>query len=199
MDKPEHSELGGPYVSVLYYTRDSEPLRWGSSYGLSIPAVVPRALYPGLKAPAISADLDQALYEGGSGPVYGWGFSPIAEAVANFGLSGPFVMMALWSIFFSWLSSQRSRGLAGMMVCATLFEEAVNSNRIDFRYVYFESVYCVSVAIAAVMLMKAFTRITRKGRSFDRPHSQGLNVVVARRRFAFTRLGRVNSHLGITR
>src|SRR6201999_2773404 len=106
MDKPEESELGGPYISVLYYSRGIEPMRWGSSYAMSIPAVLPKVLYPGAKTSAISADLDQALYEG-IGPVYGWGFSPIAEGFANFGLAGPFAVMLLWSMFFAWLGSNR--------------------------------------------------------------------------------------------
>lgn len=163
MGKPEESELGGPYISVLYYSKESEPLRWGSSYAMSIPAVVPRALYPGVKRPAISADLDLALWEGGTGPVYGWGFSPIAEGFANFGLAGPFVVMALWSLFFGWLGTNRFRSLTGMMVCATLLQEAVNANRIDFRYVYFESVYCGGTALIAVFMVKAVMGLSSRG------------------------------------
>lgn len=162
MGKPEESELGGPYISVLYYSDGTEPLRWGSSYAMSIPAAVPRALYPGMKTQAISADLDQALYEG-VGPVYGLGFSPIAEGFANFGLAGSFGAIVLWSMFFAWLGSKRYRGLAGMVVCATLLQEAVNANRIDFRYVYLECVYCASVGIIAVMMMKAVAEITDRG------------------------------------
>jgi hypothetical protein len=180
MGKPEDSELGGPYVSVLYYSRGTEALRWGSSYAMSIPAVVPKALYPGAKMPAISADLDQALYEG-VGPVYGWGFSPIAEGFANFGLVGSFGVMVLWSIFFAWLGSKRYRGLAGMVVCATLLQEAVNANRIDFRYVYFESFYCASVGIIAVMMMKAVAEITDRGSDPVRRVSSRALFIAARR------------------
>lgn len=162
LSKPEESELGGPYISVLYYSSGTEPLRWGSSYATSVPAVVPKALYPGVKTPAISADLDQALHEG-IGPVYGLGFSPVAEGYANFGFVGPFGAMVLWSMFFAWLGSNRCRGLAGMLVCAGLLQEAVNANRIDFRYVYFESVYCSIVAILAVIMVKVFSDITRRG------------------------------------
>jgi hypothetical protein len=180
MGKPEQSELGGPYISVLYYSDGTEPLRWGSSYGMSIPAVVPRALYPGTKTPAISADLDQALYEG-IGPVYGLGFSPIAEGFANFGLAGPFGVMVLWSMFFAWLGSSRYRSLTGMVVCATLLQEAVNANRIDFRYVYFESVYCSSVGIIAVMVMKAVAEITDRGSDPVRGISSRAHFMAARR------------------
>lgn len=180
MGKPEDSELGGPYISVLYYSGSAEPLRWGSSYAMSIPAVVPRALYPGAKMPAISADFDQALYEG-VGPVYGWGFSPIAEGFANFGLAGPFGVMVLWSMFFAWLGSNRYRGLAGMVVCATLLQEAVNANRIDFRYVYFETVYCSSVAIIAVMMMKAAAEIADRGPDPVRAILSRAHLIAARR------------------
>lgn len=162
LSNPEGNELGGPYASVLYYSRDTEPLRWGLSYATSIPAVVPKALYPGAKVPAISADLDQALHEG-TGPVYGWGFSPVAEGFANFGLAGPFGAMVLWSMLFAWLGANRYRSLTGMLVCAGLLQEAVNANRIDFRYVYFESVYCGGVALIAVIMVNAIVEITHRG------------------------------------
>ena len=164
VSKPEDSELGGPYLSVLYYSRGTEPLRWGLSYATSIPAVVPRALYPGTKVPPISADLDEALWEG-VGPVYGWGFNPVAEGFANFGLPGAFGVMVLWTACFAWLSATRYRSLAGMVVCATLLQEAVNANRIDFRYVYFESVYCGGVGLLAVIVMRAITKTSRNERS----------------------------------
>lgn len=181
MGKPEDSELGGPYISVLYYASGTEPLRWGSSYAMSIPAFVPRALYPGTKAPAISADLDQGLYEG-VGPVYGWGFSPIAEGFANFGFVGSFAVIMLWSMFFAWLGSYRYRGIAGLIICATLLQEAVNANRIDFRYVYLESVYCVCVVPVAVLIMKAVAEITNKGARIPRRTiSSGAYFIAARR------------------
>ncbi len=160
--KPEDTELGGPYVSVLYYSTGSEPLRWGLSYAMSIPALLPRAIYPGAKLPPISADLDQALHEG-VGPVYGWGFSPIAEGFANFGLVGPFGVMVLWSICFAWLGTNRYRSLAGLVICATLLQEAVNANRIDFRYVYFESMFCISAVVVSMVMMKVATEITNRG------------------------------------
>ena len=168
MDKPEDSELGGPYISVLYYARGAESLQWGLSYVSSLPAVVPKVLYPGKKTQAISADLDQALHEG-TGPVYGWGFSPIAEGVANFGFVGPFIVMMLWSIFFAWVGNNRYRSITGTVVCALLLQEAVNANRIDFRYVYFESVYCVAVGIVAVVMMKAIARVSDRNSSPLRP------------------------------
>ena len=180
MGKPEDSELGGPYISVLYYSRGMEPLRWGSSYALSIPAVVPKVMYPGTKRPAISADLDLALYEG-VGPVYGWGFSPIAEGFANFGYAGPFGMIVLWSMFFAWLGSNRYRNLAGAVICAVLLQEAVNANRIDFRYVYFESVYCSIVAILAVMVMKAVAGLTDKHPHPTRTTSSRTQFISAQR------------------
>jgi len=180
MGKPEQSELGGPYVSVLYYSDGGASLRWGSSYAMSIPAVLPRALYPGTKTPAISADLDQALYQG-VGPVYGLGFSPIAEAYVNFGLAGPFGVMVLWSMFFAWLGSNRHGGLAGMIVCATLLQEAVNSNRIDFRYVYFESVYCAGVVPVALITMRVVAGITSRGATAVRVFPLAPQFIAVRR------------------
>ena len=182
--KPEDTELGGPYISVLYYSSGTEPLRWGVSYAMSIPAVLPKAIYPGAKMPPISADLDAALYEG-VGPVYGWGFSPIAEGFANFGAVGPFLVMVLWSMCFAWLGSKRYRSLAGMVVCATLLQEAVNANRIDFRYVYLESIYCGSVGLLAVIIMKAVTEITDRGSYPVRAIASGTQFRTVRKSNAF--------------
>ena len=178
--KPEESELGAPYISLLYYSTGLEPLRWGLSYVTSIPAVVPKALYPGTKTPAISTDLGNALYQG-VGPVYGWGFSPVAEGYANFGLPGAFGAMVLWTMFFGWLGSNRYRSVAGMLICANLLQETVNANRIDFRYVYLESVYCVGAALAAVVMMKAVTEITDRGPAPIRMISSGAHRIAPRR------------------
>ena len=165
VDKPQDSELGAPYMSVLYYSRGVEPLRWGSSYLESIPAVLPRVLYPGAKTTPISFELDESLHEG-VGTVYGLGFSPVAEGFANFGFAGPFIAIFIWSKLFGLLSSARYSGLLGLVVSATLLQECVNANRIDFRYVYFESVYCASAGILAVLTMKAVMAIgSRNSRS----------------------------------
>jgi hypothetical protein len=180
ISKPEQSELGGPYMSVLYYSSGNEPLWWGLSYGMSIPAVLPRALYPGVKAPAISANLDEALHEG-VGPVYGWGFNPVAEGFVNFGLPGAFGAMVLWSMFFAWLGANRYRSLAGLVACATLLQEAVNANRIDFRYVYFESFYCVSVGLLAIVVMKAAMELAVKSRNPMRIIISGSQLIPLRK------------------
>lgn len=161
INKPQDSELGGPYMSVLFYSRQSEPLRWGSSYAESIPAVLPRVLYPGAKTRPISLDLDEALHEG-MGTVYGLGFSPVAEGFANFGYAGPFVAILSWSLLFQWIAALRYHSLGGMVLCATLLQECVNSNRIDFRYVYFESIYCSIAAVLAVWIVKAALVITNR-------------------------------------
>ncbi len=181
--KPEDTELGGPYISVLYYSSGTEPLRWGLSYAMSLPAVLPRALYPGAKLPPISADLDQALHEG-VGPVYGWGFSPIAEGFANFGYVGPFGVMVLWSMGFAWLGANRYRSLAGTVICATLLQEAVNANRIDFRYVYFESVFCISAALLSMLMMKAVLEMRHREQHPARTMAPALPFRAARRRNA---------------
>ena len=170
--KPEDTELGGPYMSVLYYSSGTEPLRWGRSYLMALPAFLPKALYPGTKDPGISAEFDQTLYEG-AGPVYGWGFSPIAEAYANFGPVGPLAIMTLWTICFAWLGSHRYRSLSAMVVCATLLQEAVNANRIDFRSVYIESVYCTGIGLIAVATVKAIAGVT--DRSLYSHHTTALS------------------------
>jgi hypothetical protein len=160
---PEHTEFGQPYVSILDLSRKEQELKWGSSYLTSLPAVLPRALYPGKKAIAPSELLASSLHSGLGAPM-GWGYTPVAEAYSNFGLPGTFFILCGWSIFFVWLARVRYRGMGGVVIAAILVQEAVNANRIDFRSVYAEGIFCVVAAGAALLcvsiILWSTTRLT---------------------------------------
>jgi hypothetical protein len=147
--KPENTEIGGPFFSVLYNVGNVKHYSWGASYLDTIGAALPRVLYPGRKPSSPSADLANEVHQG-VGPVVGWGYSPVAEAYLNFGIVGVCLIAAAWMGFFIVLSRLRTRSW-GIVIAAVLSSECINVNRIDFRTVYVESFYCLlAIALAAV-------------------------------------------------
>jgi len=139
---PEHTELAGPYLSLLSAVSSSTEHLYGSSYYESLPAVLPKFLYPGQKPPILSSEFASQMHRG-IGPASGWGYSPVAEAFVNFGVAGVVLIFVLWTIFFLVVGEMRYRSASGIIAFAVLFSEAVNANRIDFRNVYGEIVYFI--------------------------------------------------------
>jgi hypothetical protein len=158
--KPEYTELAGPYLSVLYNAEHVRDYIFGSSYAGTIFTFLPRVLYPGTKPPSPTQQLDIEMHRG-SGPVSGWGYSPIAEAFLNFGLPGVCLISSLWMGAFIVLSGLRNFDW-GLVTAAVLSSESVNVNRIDFRTVYLESFFCVvGVLLAALIVRILYPRTHR--------------------------------------
>jgi oligosaccharide repeat unit polymerase len=141
--KPENTEFGGPYFSLLSAVSENTGHLNGSSYYESFPTVLPRFLYPGTKPQPI-AETFAADAHIGSGPVSGWGYNPVAEAYVNFGALGVPVIFALWTVFFLIIGVLRHQGTWGLLIYAVLLSEAVNANRIDFQNVYWETTYFIA-------------------------------------------------------
>lgn len=145
---PEHTELAGPYLSLLSAVSDSTQHLYGSSYYESLLAVVPRFLYPGQKPPILSSEFASQMHRG-RGSVSGWGYNPVAEAFVNFGAAGVALIFVFWTLFFLIIGALRHRGASGIIIFSVLLSEGINANRIDFRNVYGESVYFLAgLAIA---------------------------------------------------
>lgn len=149
--KPENTEIGGPFLSVLYNVANVKHYYWGASYAATIGAALPRLLYPGKKPASPSTDLSNEVHQG-IGPVTGWGYSPVAEAYLNFGIVGVCLISSAWMGSFIMLSRLRSRSW-GIVIAAALSSECINANRIDFRTVYVESFYCVLVVLLAAAVV----------------------------------------------
>jgi hypothetical protein len=152
MVMPENTEFGGPYVAILDLSRRHVDYSLGTTYLSSLPAMVPRAMYPGKKTIAPSEVLANSLHNG-LGAAMGWGYMPVAEAYLNFGYLGVLPVMCIWSYLFVSLSRARFRGIAGLLVSAALVQQAVNVNRIDFRSVYLESFFTLCIVGAALILI----------------------------------------------
>jgi hypothetical protein len=161
---PENTEFGGPYVSVLEATSSDRPLLMGKSYLETIPIFLPRALYPGAKPEALANQLANGLSQGDKF-VMGWGYSPVAEAYRNFGVLGVPVIMTCWGVFFLWIWSLQSKASWGIVLSATLLQDAINVNRIDFRTIYLETVFNLAVLTTALLIAR------QRGRFLEGPRS----------------------------
>jgi len=148
---PEHTELAGPYLSLLSAVSDSTQHLYGSSYYESFLSVVPRFLYPGQKPPILSSDFASQMHRGG-GSVSGWGYNPVAEAFVNFGAAGVALLFVFWTLFFLIIGAFKYRGALGIIIFSVLLSEGLNANRIDFRNVYSESVYFLAGLVIAALI-----------------------------------------------
>jgi hypothetical protein len=150
--KPEYTELAGPHLSILYNAEHVRDYAFGGSYVETIFTFLPRFLYPGTK-PVSPAEVLAIDMHRGSGPVSGWGYSPIAEAFLNFGLPGVCIISSLWMGGFIILSKLRN-SVWGLVTAAVLSSESVNVNRIDFRTVYLECFFGVVCVLLASLAMR---------------------------------------------
>ncbi len=148
---PEHSEFAGPYLSLLVAVSVHSEHLYGSTYYESLLTALPRFMYPGQKPEVLSDGFARQMHRGG-GPASGWGYNPVAEAYLNFGVVGVLLIFALWTIYFLVMRSIRSWGDWGILLSAVLLSEAVNANRIDFRNVYWETIYfIVGITMASIL------------------------------------------------
>lgn len=154
---PENTEFGGPYVSVLDATSTSRPLLLGRTYLETLPTFLPRALYPGTKPEPLANELADSLSHGDMF-VMGWGYSPIAEAYRNFGLFGVAFIMACWGGLFLWVWSIQAKGPWGVVFSATLLQDAIIVNRIDFRTIYLETIFNFTVVLLGLSIAKLYAR-----------------------------------------
>lgn len=153
--KPENTELAGPYLSVLVNTSGKQENWWGLSYLQCLPAVLPRALYPGKKPISPANELASKVYQG-TGFASGWGYSAIAEAILNFGFPGAVIILGLWMAFFLRISDLRNTSWGAVITCVLVLQ-AINVNRIDLRSVYIESFYdlfCIGLAACIMRTAK---------------------------------------------
>jgi oligosaccharide repeat unit polymerase len=167
---PEHSELAGPYLSLLSAVSDDTQLRYGSSYSESLFTILPRFLYPGYKPEGLADGFARKVHQGG-GAAAGWGFNPVAEAYLNFGTIGVALLFFCWAVFFLVLGAIKHGSAWGTLVAATLLSEAMNANRIDFRNVYGETAYFFMGLMLAAFLNSLIASVfsRRKARSFHAP------------------------------
>jgi hypothetical protein len=166
--KPEHSELAGPYFSLLQViSNPSQDLLVENSYVSSLPTLLPKAMYPGIKPIELALRFSASVYTG-HGAAPGWGFSPVAEAYLNFGTAGVVFIFMMWTVFFFTLDHLKHFYPIGMLLFSVLLLETVDANRIDFRNVYGVTAYFTLAILLTTALSKLFL-VTAGSRAAGRP------------------------------
>ncbi|WP_126204863.1 hypothetical protein [Thermus scotoductus] len=171
---PSSTEFMGPYTTLVFTLTD--PAWWsttqaplgGYSYLFSLPNLLPRSLYPGDKWQTLGFQFSDYIYTNYLAPYFGapvgFGLSPLAEAVLNFG-RGFWAPLPLFFIL-GWVSGclgscASRRPLPWGIVYALLLPQAFNLNRIDLAWSFQEAVY---YAITGLVLL-AGVRLLLKPRS----------------------------------
>jgi len=151
---PAKNEFAGPYFTLLYSLEYSQEKLYGISYLNSLINWLPRSLYPGEKPPTIAqqfAYLIYELYTPGRESVVGWGYSPVAEALNNFGFIGVLVIFLILGVSLGCIEKIRRRGLMGLMIYSMFLPEVLNLNRINFSSVFGEIVFNVGTIVAVLL------------------------------------------------
>lgn len=176
---PSSNEFVGPYLTLLF-TLDHQGWRdavgaplGGFSYVASLANLLPRSLYPGEKWVPLSfqfSDWYYANYIPEFPAPIGFGFSPIAEALLNFGNTAfaPIPSLFLLGLFMGWLSLRAwLKPLPWGLIYALLMPQAFNLNRIDFPWAFQEGVYYVFVGLllwyGGLLLLRRRREGTSKG------------------------------------
>ncbi|MDM7324299.1 MAG: hypothetical protein P3W93_004765 [Thermus sp.] len=174
---PSSSEFMGPYTTLVVSLTD--PIWWstaqaplgGFSYLFSIPNLLPRSLYPGEKWQTLGFQFSDYVYTNYLAPYFtvpvGFGLSPLAEAVLNFG-RGFWAPMPFFFIL-GWISGYlgfvaRKKPVPWGIVYALLLPQAFNLNRIDLAWSFQEAVYysTASLALFVIALLLLRSRKVRK-------------------------------------
>lgn len=89
------NEFVSPIQTLMYYTLQSHPLRWGLTY-LGAPGLfIPRALWPD-KPESLSLQFMRDAF--GTTALMGYAYTPVTEAYINFGAVGPFLIFVILSL-----------------------------------------------------------------------------------------------------
>jgi oligosaccharide repeat unit polymerase len=130
---PLNGELGTSYsvFSKWHQLRFGDDYLLGQSYHMLVIAnIIPRALWP--ERPRVLSESLSMQYYNTATIGWGLGFSPVVEAVTNFGFWGIIPIIALFALAVrrleQWLPT---RGPAGLVIYGFLVPFVMNWNRID--------------------------------------------------------------------
>jgi len=157
---PGKTEFGAPYLSLLYYIENKADRLLGSSYAFSVPYLLPRSLYPGVKPTFLADNFAIRIHDeffSFKDAIKGWGYSPVAEAFQNFGTLGPFLVFAVFGFFVESLSKLRNGGFWGQLVFLIALPELLNFNRMCFTPVFQEFVYFLVPVILLFLVYEVFS------------------------------------------
>ena len=157
---PGKTEFGAPYLSLLYYIENKADRLLGSSYAFSVPYLLPRSLYPGVKPTFLADNFAIRIHDeffSFKDAIKGWGYSPVAEAFQNFGTLGPFLVFTVFGFFVESLSKLRNGSFWGQLVFLIALPELLNFNRMCFTPVFQEFVYFLVPVILLFLVYEVFS------------------------------------------
>jgi hypothetical protein len=143
------SEFVSPIQTLIYYVAKPHALRLGWTY-ISAPLLfIPRVFWPG-KPESLSLQFMRDAF--GSTEMMGYAYTPVTEAVLNFGSVGPAIFFAILSILMVKLVKDADLRPGLYFVC---FAFVIDFNRGDVAGTFYQLVFVG----AAFSLMHLVSRI----------------------------------------
>ncbi|MFN2603835.1 MAG: oligosaccharide repeat unit polymerase [Gemmatimonadaceae bacterium] len=133
------SEFVSPIQTLIYYVAKPHALRFGWTYLTAPLLLIPRAFWPG-KPESLSLQFMRDAF--GTTEIMGYAYTPVTEAVLNFGLVGPAIFFAILSILMVKLVKNADLRPGLYFIC---FSVVVDFNRGDVPGTFYQ-VVCIGAA-----------------------------------------------------
>jgi hypothetical protein len=143
------NEFVSPIQTLMFYVHNQAPLRWGSTYFMAPTLFIPRAFWPE-KPESLSIQFMRTAF--GTTGIMGYAYTPVTEALLNFGFIGPFVVFSILSILMVKLVKNADRVPGFYFLC---FAFVVDFNRGDVGGLF----YSLVVAGFAFWFMAKVSRL----------------------------------------
>lgn len=130
------NEFVSPIQTLMFYVVKSRPLRLGATYASAPLLFIPRAFWPS-KPESLSLQFMRDAF--GSVEMMGYAYTPVTEAVLNFGFVGPFIVFSVLSILLVKLVKNADLRPGFYFICFAL---VVDFNRGDVGGLFY-SMVCV--------------------------------------------------------
>lgn len=166
---PSRNEFAGPQYSLLARITEPPELDMGWTYVHAFVGVLPGSMYPGEKPLTPSHQFADDIYRRhplGMGRATGWGYSPVAESIDNFGWVGPLLVFAVLGAVLVRLSSARFYSPLAAVLVALVAPQMINLQRTSFNIQ--EALFYV---VAALLMSGPFrlARPIRRGTRSEAP------------------------------
>jgi len=156
---PSNNEFVGPYFTLVDTLQNRTEPKLGKTYASAILYILPTKLYPGIKPESLGEEFAIMMSERISNPiVLGFGFSPVAEAILNFGWEGIMIIFAMLAAGMHWLGRLRQRGLVGLLIYLAILPQVINANRYSMDGVMQESAFSLMAMGILWMIARANRR-----------------------------------------
>lgn len=134
-----NNEFVSPIQTLIHYVTHTRPLRLGSTYLTAPLLFIPRAFWPD-KPESLSLQYMRDAF--GTIEMMGYAYTPVTEAVLNFGWVGPFIVFGIMSILFVKLVKYADMRPGFYFIC---FAMVVDFNRGDVGGLFY-SIVCIGAA-----------------------------------------------------